>query len=119
DDDAAGRGWFIDATPDTNEEFTLGTASHLLGAIAGGVADGRVDLLTVITHELGHGFGLDDLPRGLEPRLMSETLGLGERRLVSALDLITVAPPAGGDGAEAPEIPTVTLQPLASGPASA
>ena len=48
DTDGAGLGWFIDTTPDTNEEF----ASDSLAAT-------RFDLLTVLTHEIGHllGFG--------------------------------------------------------------
>ncbi|MFA7602961.1 MAG: Ig-like domain-containing protein, partial [Novosphingobium sp.] len=111
DDDAAGYGWFIDATPGTAEEFTLGAASHLLGAIAGGAADGRVDLLTVLIHELGHGLGLADVPGTMETRVMNATLNLGERRLPSALDIV-VSPLAleGESGSGEPgAIPTVVL----------
>jgi hypothetical protein len=52
DRDAAGWGWFVDPTPWADEEF----------GIAGGPADGRMDLLTVLMHEMGRlmGFGVGD-----------------------------------------------------------
>jgi ELWxxDGT repeat protein len=48
DEDAAGHGWFVDPTPLADEEFQEGGA-----AVPGGPADGRVDLLTAMLHELG------------------------------------------------------------------
>ena len=68
DRDAAGFGWFVDSTPDTDEEFE-----------PGGAASGRMDLLTVLAHELRHllGFEHDAAPG----HLMSETLALGTRLL--------------------------------------
>ena len=58
DTDAAGFGWFVDAT--------------------GGVTDGRMDLLTVVMHEIGHilGFDHDD---SAAASLMDETLDAGAR----------------------------------------
>ncbi len=51
-------------------------------AIAGGAADGRMDLLTVMMHELGHVLGLDDLDSlDNHDDLMAETLAIGFRRL--------------------------------------
>jgi hypothetical protein len=72
DDDAAGHGWFADPTPFTDEEFD--SAGQ---ALPGGPADGRVDLLTAVLHELGHLAGLDDNDGS---SLMAGALGLGTRR---------------------------------------
>src|SRR3546814_13208214 len=58
DDDAAGVGWFIDLTPAESSEFAA-SATHILSANGASAAEGRIDLLTVLTHEIGHQFGLD------------------------------------------------------------
>jgi len=51
-------------------------------ALAGGAADGRIDALTVIMHELGHQIGLADVySPGSESELMHGYLDPGERRL--------------------------------------
>jgi Ca2+-binding RTX toxin-like protein len=61
DTDAAGYGWFIDRSPGSDTEFDLSgqtlIATH-------GPAVGRIDLLSVITHELGHAAGLQHEPYG-------------------------------------------------------
>ncbi|MCI0460974.1 MAG: Ig-like domain-containing protein [Gemmataceae bacterium] len=73
DRDAAGHGWFVDSTPLQDEEFAGGKAL--------GEAAGRMDLLTVVMHELSHGLGLDDLDPGAHPdALMAATLTPGTRR---------------------------------------
>jgi len=69
DRNAAGVGWFVDSTPDDDAEFT------------GGSAAGKVDLLTVIEHELGHLLGLGHEDDGV----MDEMLSIGTRRKPSAV----------------------------------
>jgi hypothetical protein len=81
DDDAAGFGWFIDATPGIDEEFALRTASTSSGAQAGSPAAGKIDLLTAVMHEMGHVLGRDDLASELaQGNVMSDRLSTGTRR---------------------------------------
>src|SRR5262245_23391040 len=56
DDNAAGWGWFVDATPWEDSEFTTPAAYPRSGS-RGEV--GRMDLLTVLEHEIGHLLGRD------------------------------------------------------------
>jgi VCBS repeat-containing protein len=80
DVNAAGRGWFIDPTPADDDEFLLG-ADALLSARPGSAADGRVDLLSVVMHELGHVLGLADLdPTAYPEDLMAAELSPGIRK---------------------------------------
>lgn len=58
DEDAAGYGWFVDTTASDSSEFhAAGHDSEL--AFVNSSAAGRVDLLTAVTHELGHQLGFD------------------------------------------------------------
>ena len=57
DIDAAGHGWFVDPTPGVDEEFGR-VIDGGRAAEAGSDAWGRMDLLTAVTHELGHVVGL-------------------------------------------------------------
>jgi CSLREA domain-containing protein len=78
--DAAGWGWFVDPTPDQDEEFALAAADGL-HAQPGSPAAGKVDLLTVLEHELGHELGLPDLdPASAPGAVLDATLPLGVRR---------------------------------------
>ncbi len=82
DDDAAGHGWFVDPTPQTDEEFSVSSVDGVFAALGDGPAAGRIDLLTVLLHELGHIAGLDDLDATSIPDgLMTELLSAGVRRL--------------------------------------
>src|SRR5690606_29851225 len=80
DRDAAGHGWFVDPTPWANEEFDA-LGGGVMVAMEGSDASSRVDLLTVLLHELGHAATLTHADHGDVLGLMAETLGLAERRL--------------------------------------
>ena len=105
DDDAGGKGWFVDATPGDDAEFGSAVAVGL-GATDGAAARG-VDLLTVVMHELGHELGLDDVDPSAAPAdLMAETLTAGVRRLPAGLSAAVV--PADGK-VELPARPTAKV----------
>ncbi len=57
DNDGGRAGWFLDTTPDADEEYA-GSGTRLTAT--GGAAAEGVDLLTVLMHELGHQAGLGD-----------------------------------------------------------
>jgi len=59
DVDAAGYGWFVDLTPRDASEFRVRQEASVLSATPASEAFGSMDLLTVLTHELGHILGLD------------------------------------------------------------
>ena len=66
DDNAAGWGWFVDATPwDDSEFITPGNQGE----------QNRMDLLTVLIHEIGHVLGHEHDEGGV----MAETLTAGTR----------------------------------------
>jgi uncharacterized delta-60 repeat protein len=71
DDNAAGWGWFVDKTPRSDSEFrTPGNQRE----------QGRMDLLTVLTHEVGHLLGQDH-----GEGVMDETLSAGTRLMPLAM----------------------------------
>jgi hypothetical protein len=87
--DAAGWGWYVDPTPAQNEEFAV-MAADGLHAQAGSPAAGRMDLLTVVSHELGHELGLDHSSQPGD--VMDPTLGTGLRRLPTTADMVKSNP---------------------------
>ncbi len=59
DADAAGHGWFVDATPHSDTEYLALPGQELIASLE--PARQRMDLLTVVMHEMGHVLGLPDL----------------------------------------------------------
>ena len=88
--DAAGRGWFVDPTPNDNSEFThaANAAGTDLFTDPSNAAAGHLDLLTTVAHEMGHVLGLDDTTAASTAHdLMFIDLVDGERRLPDAADV--------------------------------
>ncbi|MGZ8420168.1 MAG: beta strand repeat-containing protein, partial [Allosphingosinicella sp.] len=100
DNNAAGYGWFIDSTPGEDSEF--GGSGTRLTADAGGAAEGKLDLLTVLMHELGHQIGLDDeYVASQAGDLMYGYVNAGERRLPAQGDAVGAVPGSVGSTAYA------------------
>jgi len=81
DTTAAGNGWFVDGTPLGKEEF-VNSSDGTLYARANADAIGQMDLVSVVTHELGHLLGLshDD------GSAMNEILAAGVRSVELGYD---------------------------------
>ncbi|MFC1758111.1 Ig-like domain-containing protein [Planctomycetota bacterium] len=82
DSTAGGLGWYVDSTPLDNSEFLFD--SEIWTATTEESRD-RIDLLTVLTHELGHLVGLDDVSD--MQSIMFHHIKSGERRLPSSMDV--------------------------------
>jgi hypothetical protein len=84
---AAGHGWFLASSSASDSVFGQRVAGELQ-ALPGSVAATKMDLLTVVEHELGHELGLVDLSASAAPGdVMDGSLGVGVRRLPSAADV--------------------------------
>ena len=81
---AAGHGWFIDASPADNAEFSIRIDRNVVTAATGSDAFARMDLLTVMMHEIGHVLGFGDNEPGYA--VMNADLDPGLRFLLDVLD---------------------------------
>jgi hypothetical protein len=98
DPNAQGYGWFTDVSPGSNGAFTLRSGANEVQAEPGSPAYGHVDLLTVVTHELGHVLGFASIDASaLDHDWMTATLGIGVRRYRDAA--------AGSGLPPAPQVP--------------
>ena len=88
DYNAAGHGWFVDRTPAVDEEFEKFDTGESLRASNPASVD-RMDLLTAVSHELGHILGLEDLD-SLADSLMSSLLERGVRHRIGAAEIDAV-----------------------------
>ena len=89
----AGWGWYIDASPLDHSEFAMGDAANAWRvdpAEPNNPAKNRLDLLTVLIHELGHVAGLDHSDDHTD--IMSQYLAPGQRRLLSSEDVAALNP---------------------------
>src|SRR5205823_1507687 len=85
DPSAQGHGWYTDVSPSSAAAFTPVSGTNEVQAAPGSPAYGRVDLLTVVTHELGHVLGFASVDQGtLDHDWMTATLGTGVRRYAEA-----------------------------------
>ena len=75
---AAGWGWFVDASPFDNGEFTTRLSDIAFAATPGSQAYSRMDLLSTLLHEMSHAMGMET-EEGLA--VTTESLDAGVRVL--------------------------------------
>jgi len=115
DSNAAGHGWFIDDTPDNNDEFLPTADPEVWIAKAGTAAAGKMDMLSVLLHEYGHALGIEH--SGDNADYMAASLQPGQRRLPSTEELslmsrLVAALKGGTDDPNDPMNPNLPLSSL-------
>lgn len=114
DTDAAGHGWYLDYTPYLNEEFLPTSNPYEWIAKEGTAAYGKMDLLSVLWHEVGHALGLNHSADSHD--LMAATLAPGVRRLPDADTLAEFRRMLGYSLAADSNLPTTPDIPQPDGP---
>ena len=110
DPTAAGLGWYIDVTPLDDSEFSKQKATGELVATGSSPAAGRMDLLTVVMHELGHLLGQDDINNVADPsELMDATLPSGVRRLPDGLAPVQASTGSSAVSTEVAALPSTVM----------
>ena len=79
DNNAAGHGWFVDATPADNVEFLPTSNPNEWVARPGSEAEGRIDLLTVLLHEYAHRRFAELMTENLDADELKQLLALLEK----------------------------------------
>ena len=109
DADAAGHGWFIDATPNDDKEFPTKNGAGELRAQTSSPALLRMDLLTAVMHEIGHVLGFGHNAGTAGPDVMTSALALGVRRVpVASASRVNLGGTDSTASAPAPTTPETT-----------
>jgi hypothetical protein len=100
---AADYGWFVGTDPDDSSEFGSRISQSEIGANAGGPADLRMDLYTVLLHEIGHLLKFKDTSPDQSIRgVMTAELPTSIRRLPTRWQNPSQILDVNGDGSVSP-----------------
>ncbi len=104
---AAGYDWYVSASPGMGRAFGQSGPDGESVAAPGSPPAGKVDLLTVLEHELGHVLGLSDNDQAGD--LMDITLGLGLSRSPDGSDVMTIGGASTNPAVVATRVPQPVL----------
>ena len=90
DANGAGWGWYIDPNPTDSSEFSATASPNEFVAAPDSSAAGKLDLLTVLIHELGHVLGLGHADNVHDEMATTVTPGLRRLPEVSAEEMRAV-----------------------------
>ena len=114
--------WFVDPTPFDHSEYTtlthfaqdFGAGPVNTGIVYGGAtgaAAGRRDMLTVALQEIGHALGFREHLDLIPTAVMHSNVNLDERKLISDIDILTVADAGGFNSFVLNELATPVPEP--------